>query len=43
MPVQDAEQPLKSEPGGRHLSAQEKADLRLQLKQQRREVKVDTP
>jgi hypothetical protein len=43
VPAQDAAQPLKSGPGGRHLSTQERADLRLQLKQQRREVKVDTP
>ncbi len=43
MPAQSAAQPLKGGSDGRHLSAQERADLRLQLKQQRSEAKVDIP
>jgi hypothetical protein len=42
-PAQDAAQPIRSSPDVRHLSAQERADLRLQLKQQRREAKVELP
>lgn len=43
VPAQSAAQPLKRGSDGRHLSPQERADLRLQLKQQRREAKVDIP
>ncbi|MEI8029096.1 MAG: hypothetical protein WCH35_04875 [Comamonadaceae bacterium] len=42
-PAQASAQPVKIGSDVRHLSAQERADLRLQLKQQRREAKVELP